>query len=116
MLSQLFQSIDNNDASTFAGFLSEDCTFTFGNQPAVTGRDAAREAVAAFFSSIAGLSHSLAESWEVPDGIVCHGTVTYTRKDGSTLAVPFANILKFRGGLIFDYRIFADISELYRKE
>lgn len=114
MLSQLFQSIDDNDANKFAGFLSEDCTFRFGNQPAVTGRDAAREAVAGFFDSIGGLSHHLAEFWEVADGIICHGTVTYTRKDGSTLAVPFANILKFRDSLISDYRIFADTSELYQ--
>jgi len=115
MLSQLFQSVDERDAGRFAGFLSEDCTFVFANQPPVSGRGAVREAVAAFFASVAGLSHTVTDFWEVPGGLVCHGTVTYTRRDGSTLSVPFANILKLRDGLIYDYRIFADISELYRQ-
>ena len=66
-------------------------------------------------ASVAGLSHSVTEFWEVPGGLICHGMVTYTRRDGSTLTVPFANILKLRDGLIYDYRIFADISELHRQ-
>jgi len=115
MLSQLFQAIDNQDATAFAGFLTEDCTFSFGNQPAVCGKEAVRDFVAGFFSSIEAVSHSLLESWEVTNGSICQGTVRYTRKDGSTLTVPFANILKFREGLVSDYRIFADTSELYQQ-
>ncbi|PCM46143.1 nuclear transport factor 2 family protein [Marinobacter sp. ANT_B65] len=115
MLSQLFQAIDNQDATAFADFLTEDCTFSFGNQPPVCGKEAVRDFVAGFFSSIEAVSHSLLESWEVTNGSICQGTVRYTRKDGSTLTVPFANILKLREGLVSDYRIFADTSELYQQ-
>jgi hypothetical protein len=47
------------------------------------------------------------------DALVCHGTVTYTRHDSSTLTVPFANIFKVHGELIDEYLIFIDVSQLY---
>ena len=45
--------------------------------------------------------------------MICRGEVTYTRLDGSTLSVPFVNVLKLEGSLIRDYLIYADTSELY---
>ena len=48
------------------------------------------------------------------DGVVCHGRVTYTRKDNSTLTVPFANVMKLDAKGIYKYLIFADTSDLYK--
>jgi hypothetical protein len=39
--------------------------------------------------------------------------VTYTRHDGSTLRVPFANVFKVDAGLVAEYLIFVDVSRLY---
>ena len=71
--------------------------------------------VAGFFDSIAGVSHRVIDSWCVDGKLTCHGTVSYTRHDGSVLTVPFANIMTLRqgSGRASEYLIFADTSELY---
>lgn len=112
-LDDLFASIDRMDADAFAGFLTEDGRFSFGNQPAAKGRAAVREAVGGFFASIAGLQHRIDRVWEDKDSVVCHGEVTYERMDGSSITLPFADVFYLQGGLISDYRIFMDVAPLY---
>jgi len=112
-LPQLFASIDARDAAAFCEFLSEDAVFRYGNAEPVHGRDAIRTHVEGFFQAIAGLSHQVERHWTEPDAVICHGTVTYTRHDGSTLTVPFANILQLSGERVRDYLIFADASALF---
>ncbi len=108
----LFDAIDGMDADAFAGFLADDVSFRFGNWPAVSGAAEVRAMVAGFFAGVAGLSHRLEAVLSDGDGVVVHGNVTYTRHDGSTLTVPFANIFRARDGRIRDYRIYADVSAL----
>jgi hypothetical protein len=108
----LFQAIDNKDTETFAGFLSEHAIFRFGNAPLVEGRANIAAVVDGFFNSIKSLSHSVTETWRTPTGVICQGTVTYTRFDDSTLTIPFCNIFKVNENLIEEYLIFADVSAL----
>jgi hypothetical protein len=50
---------------------------------------------------------------EMDGTTIVEGEVTYTRKDASTLTVPFANIMR-RGEIkVRDYRVFADVSGLF---
>ena len=58
---------------------------------------------------------SYSETWLVPGGAICHGTVHYVRHDKSGLSVPFSNIFKMDGGKVREYLIFADTSELYKQ-
>ena len=109
----LFQSIDNSNTDAFLTFLSDDVTFRFGNAEPVKGKENVGNTVQGFFDSIKTLSHDLHEVWEHPDAVVCHGTVTYTRHDSTTLTVPFANVFGINGNLVRDYRIFVDVSQLY---
>jgi len=44
--------------------------------------------------------------------IICNGSVRYTRRDGSQLSIPFATILTTEGGIIEDYKVYADVSPL----
>lgn len=81
--------------------------------PAVEGRDAVRDFVVGFFGALGGIRHELVERIESPGRIAMHGFVTYTRKDGSTLRVPFANVFRMRGGLVGDYLIFIDNAALF---
>ena len=113
LVGRLFTGIDNRDLESFLACLSDNVFFRFGNAPGVEGKAAVGDAVQAFFESIQALQHDLTETWEQPGVVVCHGHVTYTRHDASTLTVPFANILKMDGDLIGEYLIYADISELY---
>lgn len=113
-LKKLFQAIDNQNVQEFAEFLCDDVAFTHGNNPAVVGREEVAAFVSGFFSSIDSLSHSLQQVIERDDSVVCNGIVNYKRANGSTLMVPFCNWLTLKEGLVKDYRIFVDSSELYR--
>ena len=63
LLDRLFAAIDAKDAAAFADFITEDGEFRFGSAPAVSGRAAIRTAVADFFATIDGLSHSITAIW-----------------------------------------------------
>ena len=112
-LQQLFNAIDAKDTPRFLEFLTEDAVFRFGNQPLRRGKQDIGTAVEAFFGSIKACRHEVAGSWAHPDHIICHGLVTYTRKDATQVTVPFANVLTLRRDRINSYLIFADISPLF---
>jgi ketosteroid isomerase-like protein len=112
-INDLLASIDRKDVQAFTAFLTPDASFRFGNNAAVVGREAIEAAVAAFFRAIQKVSHDLENQWSLPDTAICMGVVTYTRHDGSTLKVPFANVMKLRPSGIHDYRIFTDNSALF---
>ncbi|MFC2092763.1 nuclear transport factor 2 family protein [Bacteroidota bacterium] len=112
-LQQLFESIDQKDADTFATFLADDAVFKFGNGDQVNGKAAIRDAVEAFLSSIQVINHKIIDIWSYSDAIICHGYVTYTRHDSNKLTVPFANIFKTYDDLIKEYLIYVDTSQLY---
>lgn len=109
----LLRCVDAKDSDGWLEFLAPDACFRFGNGAVVEGKSAIREAVTGFFTSISSLRHELAETWSHPDSVICRGEVTYTKLDGSTLTIPFVNVLKLDGSLIDDYLIYADTSELY---
>jgi ketosteroid isomerase-like protein len=111
-LRQLFSAIDARDTERFLGFLVENATFRLGNQPALRGQTVIGAAVQGFFASIKGCRHEVLGSWSDPDGIVCHGRVTYTRADGRQVTVPFANVMLMRGERVSDYLVFVDLAPL----
>ena len=113
LLDRLFAAIDAMDTQAFLRCLDADATFRFGSASPVTGRAAVEEAVDGFFATIAGLKHALHKTIEDADTLVCVGDVTYTRHDASEITLPFANVFELSGGLISDYRIYADIGPLY---
>lgn len=118
-LNELFSSIDARDAERFASFLTEDAMLQFGSAPPVSGRAAIRETIEAFFVNLGGIAHDVEFATCADDRIVCAGQVTYTRLDGSKVILPFADILRVAVPpderlLISDYRIYMDISPLYR--
>jgi ketosteroid isomerase-like protein len=111
----VFAAIDAGDAAGFVGFLTVDAQFRFGNAPVVVGREAIEAAAAGFFTAIASSRHRLLRTWNGTATTVCEGEVTYTRHNGSTVSVPFANVFELRGDKISAYRIFIDNSSLFRE-
>jgi limonene-1,2-epoxide hydrolase len=109
----LFAAIDAQDGAAFVGYLTDDAVFRFGSASAVQGRSAVQAAVEGFFDSIAGLSHRIHKTLRHADTLVCEGEVTYTRRDGSTITIPFANVFEYDGDLIAKYKIYIDIGPLY---
>ena len=115
-LNDLFGAIDTKDARRFASFLTEDVQFHFGNVAPLSGRAAVQAMVEGFFASISSLQHTVHEHWTQGATVICRGTVTYWRLDGTKVSVPFANITKGRGEQVHDYRIFVDVSPLYQSK
>ena len=110
---ELFQSIDKQDIDVFLTYLADNVFFRFGNAEPIHGKNNAGNVVKGFFESIKAIQHDISETWSQDDTVICHGFVTYTRHDNSSLTVPFANIFKLDGQAITEYLIYVDISQLY---
>jgi len=110
---RLFGAIDRMDATALASFLTEDSVFRFGNAEPVRGNNNVREYVAGFFSSIMALKHDVHGIWEKDDVVTVQGEVTYTRKDGRLVTVPFVDLFKMNGVLIHEFLIYIDASPLF---
>lgn len=109
----LFAAIDRQDTRAFAALLTEDARFVFANSAPVQGRAAIASAVDGFFAALRSLEHRLEARWLLPGVAIVIGEVTYTRHDGSTLQVPFSDLLKYRADGVYDYRIYIDVSRLF---
>jgi ketosteroid isomerase-like protein len=109
----VYKAIDTMDEKQLAPFLTEDCTFVFGNAKPVVGRAASAEASKTFMALIGGIKHDLADVWRADDNIISRMTVTYTRKDGKKMSFPAVTIWRVEGKQIADYRIYVDNTPLF---
>jgi ketosteroid isomerase-like protein len=109
----IFADIDAFDPDKFVAHLTPEATFRFANADPVTGRAAVKEAVAGFFSSIAGLTHHILNVYEVGDIVIAQIDVEYRRLDGKSVTVPNADILVFDGDLVRDWQIYIDVTPVY---
>lgn len=98
------------DAPAFAGLLTTDAKFKFSNGDLTTGREAVVVNLNYLFSKIAGLRHEVTGIYVRRDAFAVETTVNYTMKDGKVIPLPAVSVMKFRGDLIEDYRIYMDIS------
>jgi ketosteroid isomerase-like protein len=110
---ELLLAVDSGDAGRFVSFLTPDASFRFANADCVVGSEAIEVMVAEFFAAIASSRHELIQCWGVAPSVACEGTVTYTRRDGSLLRVPFVNAFDLHGRKIASYRIYIDNSALF---
>lgn len=101
------------EPEAFTRHLADDVRFTFGNAETVVGRDAVRDVWAGFCEGIDGVRHDVIEEFEQGPATIVESTVTYTRKDGSTVTLPVVTIYRGAGELIDDYRIFMDGAPLF---
>jgi len=111
--SKVYEAIDTMDEREFANCLTENCTFVFANSDPVVGRANVAAASQNFQKQLSGIKHRLLRAWAFEDIVVSQTSVTYTRKDGSTLTVAAASIWKLKDRLIDECRIYADISLLF---
>ena len=110
---QLFADIDSMEPERFVAHLAGDATMHFGNAEPIRGRDAVRDAWAAFCKELRGVRHELVGRWEVDEVTIVEAKVTYTRRDDSQVTVPVATIYRERDGQINDYRIYIDLAPLF---
>jgi hypothetical protein len=107
------KKIDNKDSKAFAGYITEEGSFRFGNQPVVAGRKAIEDYVAEFFKMIKASAHEIVNYWDNGTHIIWEGRVTYTRLDDKKVSVNFTNIFYMKNGLIDKYNIYIDNTPLF---
>lgn len=112
-VSKVYEAIDSMDEQGLARCLTENCTFVYANSDPVIGRANATAASQHFLKQLAGIKHHLLNVWAFDDVVVSQLSVTYTRKNHSTLTIPAVTIWKLQDRLIDEYRIYVDISSLF---
>ncbi len=109
----IFADIDAFDPDKFVAHLTDDVTFRFGNGEPVVGRSNVRDAVAGFFTTIAGLTHHILNVYDAGDISVAQIDVEYVRQDGKHVTVPNADILRFDGDLVSNWQIYIDLAPVF---
>jgi ketosteroid isomerase-like protein len=112
-IAAIFADIDAFDPDKFVAHLTPDAKFRFANADPVTGREAVKEAVTGFFSSIDGLTHHILNVYESGETVIAQIDVEYRRKDGKSVTVPNADVLVFDGDLVRDWQIYIDVTPVY---
>jgi hypothetical protein len=109
----VFKTIDTMKGSAFGSFFTPKGTFIFGNADPVTGPKAIADHCDQFFSMISGLSHHVAQVWQIDNVIITQFVTTYRRKQADDLSFPGVSIWTMEGNKIAEYRIFQDNSPLF---
>lgn len=112
-IERMFASIDGMRVEEILGFFADDIFFQFGNNEPARGKDAVRQGISAFFSSIEAMRHSFTGIWAQDNTVICRSNAEYTRKDGRVVTLPCVSIFQYQGPLISDYRVYIDISPVY---
>ncbi len=106
----VFKVADQMNAAAFSELLTTDVKFRFSNEDPVTGMEAVVSGLNDLFSKINGLRHEIKGVYVQGEGYAVEATASYTMKDGKKISLPVVSILKYRGDMIEDYRIYMDIS------
>jgi hypothetical protein len=104
--SDLYADIDAMRLDDFAASLAPDVRLVVGNNPALEGRQAAKE-------GIDGLKHHLLNVVEGNGLTVLEANVEYLRKDGKSVTVPVVTVLERSGELVKSLRIYLDLAPVY---
>jgi SnoaL-like protein len=111
--SNLYASIDEMRLDEFAAGLAPDVEVVVGNNPAMNGRQAAKDGIGYFLSTIDGIKHHLVNVAESNGLTFLEANVEYLRKDGTTVTVPAVTVLERSGNLVKSLRIYFDVAPVY---
>jgi hypothetical protein len=109
----LLAAVDRMDVPAFVAGFTEDGEFRFGNWPAARGHEAVGAFTRGFLDTLSAIRHQVVAVWSAGEQLFTEGEVTYTRKDGRQVTVPFLTRAELAGGRMRLYRVFADPSPLF---
>jgi len=108
-----YSVVDSMNVEEFAALHTEDVRLRFGNAETVVGRDAVVQGIANFWGAIKGLRHNFVQTWDEGDVEIVEALIDYTRHDGKVVTLPCTSILRKRGDLLQDLRIYMDVSPVF---
>jgi hypothetical protein len=109
---RLFARGEAFDSEGFATFFTDKPLYHFGDWPPCFTKQAIIDSVANFFASVSALYHDIRNMWEVGDVLFVEMDVQYWRKDGSSVTLPCADIVRFEGDKVLELRIFMDANPI----
>ena len=112
-LADLFATIDQMDAHGYADFFTSDATWRFNNLPPSNGHEAIAATAQTVFDVINAIKHDVVQVWQTPDGFIVRGDVTYHRKDGKIIVLPFASFYTIKNDKITYYQSYMDGAPLF---
>lgn len=113
-ITEFFQDADSLQIDRLSTWFADDIEVHFGNQPAIKGKEGAKQAFEGFWSSISGMGHERVDRVQNGDMAVQMATVTYTRHDGSKVSLPVASHLRLAGPHSIDRLwIYIDLAPLF---
>jgi limonene-1,2-epoxide hydrolase len=83
--------------------------FAVGAEPPLRGKIAARKFLARFGADIAEVRWRVFDHAESGDRLFVEGVDEFTTRDGLTVIAPYAGVIRFRGGLVLDWRDYVDV-------
>jgi len=110
---RLFGRGEAFDSEGFIGFFTDAPMYQFGNAEPCLNKAAIKQSVDQFFGSVDALYHDIRNLWEVGDAVFVEMDVSYWRKDGTSIALPCADIFRFDGEKVLELRIFMDANPIF---
>jgi SnoaL-like domain len=111
--SDMYASVDAMRLDDFVACLTPDVEVVVGNNPAMKGRQAAKEGIGYFFSTIKGIKHHFVNVGESNGLTFLEANVEYLRKDGKSVTIPVVTVLERNGVLVKSLRIYFDVAPVY---
>jgi ketosteroid isomerase-like protein len=111
--SDLYASVDGMHLDAFVAGLTPDVEVVVGNNPTMRGREAVKEGIGCFWSTIQGLKHNFVNVVESQGLTFLEAKVDYRRKDGRRVTVPVVTVLERNGDLVKSLRIYFDLAPVY---
>jgi ketosteroid isomerase-like protein len=110
----IFAAFDSKDIAALAALMTDDVRVQIGNADVVTGKAEFVEALHVFVGSVSSFRHTVTIVWSDVDAVIAELRVHYTRLDGTELTLPCCNVFRLRDGAVGDYRVYMDITPVYR--
>lgn len=108
-----YADIDNMRMEEFLAGQTDDAIVVVGNFPKAVGKEQIRAGIGGFWSQIGGLKHNFVNVIESGNITVLESMIDYTRKDGAVVTVPCASVLKRRGQLVCELRVYLDLAPVF---
>jgi ketosteroid isomerase-like protein len=108
-----YSAVDSMNVEEFTALHTEDVRLRFGNAETVVGRDAVVSGITGFWGAIKGLRHNFVQTWDEGDVEIVEALIDYIRHDGKVVTLPCTTILRKRGDLVQDLRIYMDVSPVF---
>jgi hypothetical protein len=111
-LRDFFRALEELDPDELLPYFDETACLRLGEGSPVVGKVDIRRAIVRFFETLRGMHYEHVGFWITEGSAVLEAEVTYTRRDGSTVTLPTASILRFEHRQVTDYHVLSEPAQL----